>query len=141
MWTRTYSKTFQGLNKDKVWALWQDIDNWPSWHDDLEYCQLQGDFIVGNHFILKPKDGPKVKIELVAINEGHSFSDCTRFFGAKMIDTHEVIETAEGICLKNTLTVTGPLTWLWRKLVINHIAATIPDETDALAKLASKADA
>jgi len=38
--------------------------------------------------MLKPKGAPAVKIKLTEINEMQNFTDCTKFFGAKMYDTH-----------------------------------------------------
>lgn len=136
MWTRTYSKTFQGLKREDIWRIWADINNWPTWHGDLDYCNLEGDFKVGNHFFLKPKGIKPVKIVLTEINEGYSFTDCTSFFGAKMYDTHSMKETEEGLKLTNTLVVTGPLKWLWIKLVAQNVADTIPEETESLVRLA-----
>jgi len=136
MWTRTYSKTFQGLKREDIWRIWTDINNWPTWHGDLDYCKLEGDFKVGNHFFLKPKGVQPVKIVLTEINEGYSFTDCTSFFGAKMYDTHAMEETVDGLKLTNKLVVTGPLKWLWIKLVAQNVADTIAEETAALAKLA-----
>jgi hypothetical protein len=136
MWTKTYSKTFQDIKRENVWQIWTDINNWPTWHGDLDYCKLDGDFKVGNHFMLKPKGINPVKILLTEINEGYSFTDCTTFFGAKMYDTHAMEETAEGLKLINTLTVTGPLKWLWIKLVAQNVADTVSEETEALVKLA-----
>lgn len=136
MWTRTYSKTFQGLKREDIWRIWTDINNWPTWHGDLDYCKLEGDFKVGNHFILKPKGVQPVKIVLTEINEGYSFTDCTSFFGAKMYDTHAMEETVDGLKLTNKLVVTGPLKWLWIKLVAQNVADTIAEETESLIKLA-----
>lgn len=138
MWKRTYSKTFTGITKESIWRIWTDINNWPTWHDDLEYCTLKGPFKVGNHFILKPKNMGPVTITLVAIEPGKSFTDCTTFFGAKMYDTHAVEETPEGLKLTNTLIVTGPLQWLWIFLVARHVAQSIPKETEALVQRARK---
>lgn len=135
MWTRTYSKTFQGLKREDIWRIWTDINNWPTWHGDLDYCKLEGDFKVGNHFFLKPKGIKPVKILITEIKEGYSFTDCTTFFGAKMYDTHAMEETEEGLKLTNTLVVTGPLKWLWIKLVAQNVADTIPEETESLVKL------
>ena len=129
MWTRTYSKTFQGISSKDIWRIWTDVNNWPTWHGDLDYCKLEGDFKVGNHFILKPKG---VRPE---INEGYSFTDCTSFFGAKMYDTHAMEETVDGLKLTNKLVVTGPLKWLWIKLVAQIVADTIAEETENLVKL------
>ncbi len=136
MWTRTYSKTFQGLKREDIWRIWTDINNWPTWHGDLDYCKLEGDFKVGNHFFLKPKGVQPVKIVLTEINEGYSFTDCTSFFGAKMYDTHAMEETVDGLKLTNKLVVTGPLKWLWIKLVAQNVADTIAEETENLVKLA-----
>jgi uncharacterized protein YndB with AHSA1/START domain len=141
MWIRNYSKTFQGITKEAIWKIWTDINHWPQWHGDLESCTMEGPFEVGNHFMLKPKDMRAVKIRLTEINHGHHFTDCTVFPGAKMFDTHALEETLEGLKLSNKLVVTGPLRWLWIKLVAQHVADTIADETEALVKLArSKID-
>ena len=136
MWTRTYSKTFQGIKREDIWPIWADVNNWPAWHGDLDYCKLEGDFIVGNYFMLKPKGANPVKIALTEINLGHYFTDCTAFFGAKMMDTHLMEDTPEGLKLTNKLVVTGPLKWLWVKLVAQKVADTVPEEMESLVKLA-----
>lgn len=136
MWKRTYTKTFKGIKHADIWRIWTDINNWPTWHGDLDYCKLEGKFEVGNHFFLKPKGVKPVKIILTEIIEGYSFTDCTSFFGAKMYDTHAMEETADGLKLTNTLVVTGLLRWLWIKLVAQNVADSVPDETEALVRLA-----
>ncbi len=136
MWSKTYSKTFQGIKKENIWRIWTDVNNWSKWHGDLDYCKMEGPFEVGNHFMLKPKGVSAVKIVLTEIKVGHSFTDCTSFPGAKMVDTHAVEETTEGLKLTNTLVVTGPLKWLWIKLVAQNVANTVPDEMEALVNLA-----
>ena len=135
MWKRTYSKTFQGINKEDIWSLWTDVNNWPKWHGDLDYCKMDGAFEVGNFFMLKPKGVKAVKIYLTEIEEGHSFTDCTTFCGAKMYDTHMIEENQDGLKLTNTLVVTGPLKWLWIKLVAQNVADTVPQEMEALVNL------
>jgi hypothetical protein len=137
MWTKIYSKFYPGVSAKKLWSVWIDVNNWPKWHGDLDYCKLVGDFVVGNHFILKPKGVPAVKIQLTEINEGKNFTDCTKFFGAKMFDTHSMEEQENGVLLTNKLVVTGPLKWLWIKLVAKGVADTVPGEMDALVNLAS----
>lgn len=141
MWVKRHSKIYQGVKKEVIWRLRKDVNNWPKWHDDLEYCKMDGPFAVGNHFMLKPKGVRAVKIELVEIEEGKKFTDCTKFFGAKMFDTHVVEEVADGLRVTNILKVTGPLTWLWVKLVAKNVAATVPKENDILVELARVNDA
>lgn len=86
--------------------------------------------------MLKPKGVSPVKIVLTEINEGHYFTDCTAFFGAKMYDTHAMEDTVDGLKLTNKVVVTGPLKWLWIKLVAQNVADTVPEETESLVKLA-----
>lgn len=136
MWVREYSKTYQGIKKEDIWKIWTDINNWASWHGDLDYCKINGDFKVGNFFMLKPKGAPAVKIELIDIVSGNKFTDCTKFFGAKMYDTHSMEETENGIRLSNKLVVTGMLRFLWIMLVAKNVANTVPQEMDALVELA-----
>lgn len=138
MWIKTYSKQYSGIKKEDIWRLWTDIDNWPAWHEGLEYCKIEGPFKIGNHFMLKPKGVSPVKIVLMEIDQGNSFTDCTLFFGAKMYDTHSMEETPDGLILYNKIVVTGPLKWLWIKLVAQGVAETIPDKMDALVTLARK---
>jgi hypothetical protein len=136
MWQRTYSKAFKDVRKEQIWNVWTDVNNWPKWHGDLDYCKMDLPFVVGSHFMLKPKGVSPVKILLTEIREGREFTDCTNFLGAKMYDTHSMEETEEGVLLTNNLIVTGPLKWLWIKLVAKNVADTVPDEMESLVKVA-----
>lgn len=53
-----------------------------------------------------------------------------------MYDTHELEETPDGLRLINTLVVTGPLKFLWVKLVAQNVADSVPKEMEALVDLA-----
>ncbi len=140
MWTRTYSTFYKNVSPEAIWQLWTDINSWPSWHEDLDYCILHGEFKIGNHFTLKPKGAPAVKITLTEINEMQNFTDCTHFFGAKMYDTHSIEVKDDGVLLSNTLVVVGPLRWLWIKLVAQKVADSVPEEMDKLVQVARMKD-
>lgn len=136
MWTRIHSQTVSGIERKDVWDIWTNIQDWPTWHDDLEYCRLESTFKVGHHFFLKPKNMGPVKIMITQIQDGFSFTDCTTFWGAKMYDTHAMEETPDGLKITNTLIVTGPLAWVWIWLVAKNVADSVPQETAALIELA-----
>jgi hypothetical protein len=135
MWIKSFSKIYQNVRKEDVWQVWADVDHYVQWHDDLDYCRLHGKFAVGNYFMLKPKGAPVVKVEIIELIENKKFVDCTRFFGAKMFDIHELEETPGGLQIKNTIQVTGLLSFLWVQLVAKKVAASAPKETDSLVKL------
>lgn len=132
MWTKEYEKIYPGLNKEDVWSVWTDVNNWPKWDKELEYCKMDKTFEEGNQFILKPKGGPKVKITLSEVIPNKKFTDYCKFFGAIMYDAHELEETSEGLRIKNRITVTGPLSFIWVHLVAKNVANSIPEQMDAL---------
>lgn len=134
MFRREYAKVFQGISSQEVWKQWVDIDAWPKWHDDLEFCKLKGSFQVGSFFTLKPRGIPAVQIEITSIDPGRSFTDLTRFPGAKMFDTHSLRELDGGLEISNTLEMKGPLSFLWFFLVGRNVAKSIPSETENLIK-------
>lgn len=137
MWVKTYSKIYQGITKEDVWRLWADVNNWPKWDKELEYCKMDGSFTEGNHFILKPIKGPKVKITLSEVISNKKFTDYTKFPGAIMYDAHELLETPNGLRIISTITVKGFLSFLWVNLVAKGVAASVPVQMDALVALAS----
>ena len=53
-----------------------------------------------------------------------------------MYDTHAMEDTVDGLKLTNKLVVTGPLKWLWIKLVAQNVADTVPEEMERLVNLA-----
>ena len=126
MWTSTYSKVIKSVKKEAVWQRWTDVNHWHEWIPNVESCQLEKPFASGSSFFLKPKGSPSMTVELLNVKRDHSFTGCTRFFGATMYDIHEMHQDPQGIRLTVTLKVTGPLGFLWRKLVAEKIEANLP---------------
>ena len=138
MWTQSYSKTFKDLKKERVWALWSDVNTRHTWDLDSEYCKLDGPFKAGAKFMLKPMGAPAVQIEIIEAQKNHKFTDRTRFWGAVMDGIHEMETTKDGLKLTTTMQVSGPLSFIWRKLVVEGIIKTLPEQTEALVALARR---
>ena len=132
MCQKSYHKVFKDVKAESVWKVWTDINNWHTWNPGIEKCTLNQPFAVGSVFTLKPLGVSAFQIELVAVEEGRLFTDCARFPGAKMYGMHELEETPHGLKLATTMTITGPLGFLWRKIVGEKIVAKTPEQTDAL---------
>lgn len=132
MWSRTYRKTFKGLDLNEVWNIWTDINQWHRWQSDIEYAKLDGEFKAGSSFLLKPRGGPKVLIELVKVEENRLFTDLTRFPLAKMYGQHELNLKEDGLELVTTMSIEGPLAFLWKKLVAQGIADGMHEQTENL---------
>jgi len=137
MWTAQHSVTTRHATKEQMWKLFADVNNWKSWDEGIEFAKMEGNFEKGNHFILRPKGGPNVKIELVETVPNKKFTDLTRFPLAKMYGEHTFEETVEGLKITTKMTVKGPLTFLWRKLVAQGIVDGLPKEMAHQVKVAS----
>jgi hypothetical protein len=136
MWHKSYSKIYPGISKEKVWRLWEDVNNWDKWDPDIEYAKMSEPFQVGSSFIFKPKGAGEVKLKLVAVEKFRKFTDNFKFFGAELYGIHEMEETPEGLKMTISIQVTGPLRFIWIKLVAQGIVDTIPEQMDALMNLA-----
>lgn len=136
MWVRTYSKLYENVRKEQVWAVWSDVNNWPKWDKELDYCEMTEPFMEGSHFYLKPKGGPRIKMILSQVIENKRFTDYCNFFLAKMYDLHILEETSEGVRITNTITVIGPLSFLWVKLVGQNVVNSIPEQIELLVDFA-----
>jgi hypothetical protein len=139
MWSRTYSRTAKDLTAAQIWNVWTDVNRWQAWQDDIEYARLDGEFRVGNVILFKPKGGPKISIELTAVESNSRFVDLTRFPLAGMYDSHELIERGDEVEIRTTISVGGPLSFVWRKLVVEDVAKGMKEQTERLIERARHA--
>lgn len=138
MWTKSYSTVTKAVTKEQMWKLFADVDNWHTWDQGVEFAKLDGQFKKGNFFTLKPKGGPKIKIELVQVEENKVFMDLTRFPLAKMYGEHTFEDTPDGLKITITMRVEGLLKALWIKLVAQDIVNNLPKDVENQIKTASK---
>ncbi|MBI3897412.1 MAG: SRPBCC family protein [Gammaproteobacteria bacterium] len=132
MWSKTYSKTVKGLKAAQVWKVWIDVNQWHTWQSDIDYARLDGAFSVGNRFLLKPKGGPKVNIRIAKVEPNKSFTDFTQFPLAKMYGVHEFVEKGDDLEIRTTVSIDGALSFIWRKLVAEDVANSMPQQTQQL---------
>ena len=132
MWTKQYSTTVKGIDVDRLWNVWADVDSWHTWQKDLAYAKLEGDFSAGSTFLLKPKGGPRVRIALLTVEPNRRFIDLTRFPLAKMYGEHQFIARGDEIEIRTSVSVKGALGWVWRKLVAEGVAQSLEVQTQAL---------
>jgi len=132
MWSGSHSQRVSGLSADKLWKAWTDVNRWSEWQDDIELARIDGEFREGASFLLRPKGGPNVKVELLNVETNVNFTDLTRFPLAQMTGAHDLIRRGNELEVRTTITVTGPLAFLWSRLVAKGIVAGLPKQTQAL---------
>ncbi len=135
-WEKTHKVTVQNMAKNQIWKVWEDVNHWHTWDTDIEFARLDGQFKVGNSFQLKPKAGPKVKIELLKVEPNASFTDVTTFPLAKMYGIHEMRETGDGLEISHTVRIEGPLSFLWKRIVAEKVASGLEEQAQKMVQRA-----
>jgi hypothetical protein len=136
MFSHSYSATVSGVTCEQIWSVWSDVNQWHRWQDDIEFARLDQPFRSGSTFDFRPKGGPTMKIELTEVVPGTAFTDLTRFPLARMLDAHELVERTGAVEVRTTITLTGPLAFLWRRLVVDKIVRELPQQTARLVQCA-----
>jgi hypothetical protein len=138
MWIKSHSIVTKEATKEQMWKLFSDVNNWHTWDSGIEYAKMEGKFEKGNRFLLRPKGGPNVNIELVETIENKKFVDFTKFPLAKMYGEHTFDETPDGLKITTTMKVEGILSFLWIRLVAQGIVNSLPVEMEQQVRTASK---
>ena len=132
MWSKSYSKWVKGIDVGEILKVWTDINQWQTWQEDIEYAKIDGEFQKGSMFLFKPKGGPEIKIDLTEVKENSVFVDLTRFPLAKMYDAHKIIDHGDELEINSTISIEGPLSFLWRKIIVEDIASGMEAQTEKL---------
>lgn len=138
MWQKTHSILAENVSKAQLWQLFENVNQWHTWDEGIEYARLEGAFAKGNTIVLRPKGGPEVKVRLLEVNKPGNFLDVTAFPLAKMYDQHIFEDTPGGLRITNTITVKGLLSFLWVKLVARNLVSNLPADMQRQAEAARK---
>jgi len=118
-----------------IFDRWADVATWPQWNADTEWVRLDGAFTQGGTGVLKPEGGPKVKFVIEKLTET-DFVDVSRLMGARLTFSHVVTPITDGCLVDVAITMSGPLAWLWNRILGKGLAASVQPDLEALARAA-----
>jgi hypothetical protein len=136
-WTTEHSEV-SSADRESVWALWSDVGSWPAWDDGIEQVTLDGPFEAGSRGSLKPAGSRAVKFAVIEARPGEGFVDETRLPLARMRFEHELTDAAGGgVRITHRVTISGPLTPLWRRVIGRDLERDLPGTVATLARHAA----
>ena len=94
MWEYEYSLE-TSADRGALWRHWADMAAWPQWNDGIETIDVDGPFAVGTTFIMTPPDDEPIRMRLVEIEPGMSFTD-EMDAGDFVVRTEHRLEPAAG---------------------------------------------
>ena len=119
---------------------WEDMASWPEWNSDVEWVRLDGPFATGSRGVLKPKGGPRVKFVIESLVPDREFVDVSLLAGARLTFRHVVEPLSEGGShVQVTVTMTGPLRWLWLRILGSGLKTSLQPDLDRLVAAAETA--
>jgi hypothetical protein len=117
-------------------ARWADMATWPEWNADTEWVRLDGPFATGSTGVLKPKGGPKTRFVISEVS-GERVTDVSMLVGARLTFDHRIRPTAGGGSeVQVTVSLTGPLAFLWNQILGKGIKKTLQRDLEALREAA-----
>ena len=126
------------INKENIWNLWKDVENWKLWDDSVEYSTLNGNFESGTKGILKSKNGPKSTFVLKDCVQLKSFTTQSSLPFGKMNFVHLILEQNNELEIIHRVEMNGLLTFLFSKIIGKEIEKSLPEAVNKLVKLVEK---
>jgi Polyketide cyclase / dehydrase and lipid transport len=74
MWEYEYSLE-TGASREELWRHWADMPSWPRWVDGIETIDVEGPFDAGTTFTMTPPGDEPIRMRLVEVEPGTSFTD------------------------------------------------------------------
>lgn len=135
MWEFRHAETTTALPQ-QVWARYANPAAWPQWDHEISHVSVQGAMAVGSRGRLKPVKGPATSFVFTEITPGASFTNVTQLPLARVTVDHRIEAIDTGTRFIHTVTITGPLSPLFGRIIGKNIAAGLPSAMRALAELA-----
>jgi len=129
---------FSTATPHEFFSRWCDHSTWSKWSPDCEWVRLDGPLTVGARGVLKPKGGPKVKFVISRLIADREYTDTSLLPGARLLFRHEVKPHGTGSELLVDVTMTGPLTFLWSRLMGGGFKTSASEDLSRLITLVEK---
>ena len=108
MWKTEHTHE-SAASPEAIFALWADVEGWPSWDASLIATTLDGPFAAGTSGTLHPQGMPApIAFSLTAVEHGAGFSDETRLGRLVLRFDHRVEPRPGGSRILVSIEADGP---------------------------------
>jgi len=119
---------------NKVFSLYRDVRNWPSWDPDVKASTIEGEFTTGAVGSLTPSKGPKSKIYFRSIEENESFTVESKLPFCKMTFEHTLTPKNDATKVIHRVVFDGALSFLFSRIIGSQIKKGLPNTLQGLKK-------
>lgn len=137
MWRFEHTET-TAASPERLWRRYEDPSRWPEWDGGTESVTTEGPMAVGTRGRLKPRGGPMASFVFTEVVPGQRFTDVTKLPLARLTFAHRIEPDGTGSRFTHTVTIQGPLSALFARVIGRTIAAELPEAMRTLARLAQQ---
>lgn len=132
---KTYRhETIIALPRETLFAVMTDINNWPKWDLDLVAATHDGTALrPGSGFSITPKGNKPVAMTVEAIEAPGLFVDQAKLPLGCIRGVHRLEAVPGGTRLIHEVSTSGPLAWLWDRIITRDIGAGLAEQAARLA--------
>jgi len=121
-----------------VWRRYLDVANWCDWSRlGVEWSRIDGPFEVGTKGKSKPPGSRALRFRLVAVEPDAFFASEGKLPGGRLLFEHRIEPRDSGVRITHTVTLSGPLAFLYAPFVKKSVERGLTDGVDRLAAMAA----
>lgn len=106
MWTIEHSSVTTAT-PNAIWRLWSDVSVWPTWDEEFERVDLDGEFAVGTGGALHMPEMPPIPFTLTVVEPDVAFEDVSPFGNANLRFYHRLDSVEGGTRITHGAEITG----------------------------------
>ena len=137
MWETKFSIKTK-VNKEVIWKVWSDVENWKEWDKSVEWSSIDGRFELGAKGKLKPKEGPLAKFKLTEVEKFKKFTDEAKLPLTKLQFIHEMNCNNGDTEITHKIRITGILTFLFSRVIGKKLEKDLPHAMENLSQVLEK---
>jgi len=100
-----------------LYTRWADVDTHPEWSKGLSWTRLDEPVRLGARGRLKPAGGPSWGFAVTELEPDWVFADTTYIPGARLTFRHAAEPVDGGSAVHVSVDLSGPLAWLWVRVL------------------------
>ena len=119
-----------------IFKLYADVNGWPKWDPEVVESSLSGAFTAGAVGEIKPKGGPKSKIEFVEVKPDVAFTARCKLPLCVMTFEHQLVPKGSTTTATHRVVFSGFLAPLFGRIIGTGIQKTLPATMEGLKRAA-----
>lgn len=120
----------------QIWKIWQDVENWKTWDEQIELSQLDGPFQTGTPGCTKFIRTPLFKTLLTQVDPYKLVVQEAYLSFAKVVSYQSMRQVDDKTEVTFQVQIRGPLSFVYACMLRRFIKKKIPPEMEKMLKRA-----